>query len=212
MEFFKRKKTNASNKSFDRTNQASFPTELKDFLHSLEQTDNYPVYFAFEGFGQLKNEAKGDEELALFLLEDIIFSSLYTTFCEQFFIELNNSDFNLINNFIQDFEEGSPEREKVIAQQTEAHVQYIINQGHCDGCNFCSSHNDLTEMLNKWNDGSVEYFMELYLGMQTIQSFFDQVLYDYLPQNPEIVQELSMETIDKVRSDLVQMAKDEINL
>ena len=212
MEFFKRKKTARSERNFDNSNQVSFPIELKDFLHSLEQTDNHPVYFAFEGFGQLKSEAKNDEELALFLLEDIIFSSLYTSFCEQFFIELNNSDLNLINNFVQDFEEGSPERERVIAQQTEAHVQYIINQGHCDGCNFCSSHNDLKEMLEKWNDGRIEYFMELYLGMQTIQSFFDQVLYDYLPQNPEIVQKLSMETIDKVRSDLVQMAKEETDL
>ena len=83
MEFFKRKKTARSEKNFDNSNQVSFPIELKDFLHSLEQTDNYPVYFAFEGFGQLKSEAKNDEELALFLLEDIIFSSLYTSFCEQ---------------------------------------------------------------------------------------------------------------------------------
>ena len=47
--------------------------------------------------------------------------------------------------------------------------------------------------------------------MQAIQSFFDQILYDYLPYNPNILSELSMETIDRIRVFLIELTKREIS-
>jgi len=213
MIFFKEKKRNYTQDNHkDLKDEILFPPELLEFLKSLEQTDGHPLLFAFEGFNILKKEAKNDEELAIFLLEDIIFSSLYTTYCEQFFLELNKSDLNLVSNFIQDFELKSPSREQEIALQVEAHTQYILNQGECEGCNYCSNHTDLNNLLEKWNEGAVEYFMELYIGMQTIQSFFDQILYDYLPDSPQIVRKLSLKTIDKIRDYLMKMSKEDTNI
>ena len=161
-----------------------------------------------KGFNQLKTEAdENGEDLSLYLLEDILFSSLYTSFCESFFLEARQSDLNLIENYIEHFEKGSPEREAQIALETESHLQYIINGGHCDGCNYCSSHKDLNPLVDKWNQGDIEYFIELYLGMQAIQSLFDQILYDYLPCNPDILDYFTMEVIDKIRVFLIDLTK-----
>ncbi len=213
MIFFKEKKKNyIQNNHKDLKDEIIFPPELLEFLKSLEQTDDHPLFFAFEGFNLLKKEAKNDEELAIFLLEDLIFSSLYTTYYEQFFLELNKADLNLVSNFIQDYELKSSSREQTISIQVEAHTQYILNKGECEGCNVCSNHADLNHLLEKWNEGAIEYFMELYIGMQTIQSFFDQVLYDYLPYSPQIVRKLSLKTIDKMREDLIKMAKEDTGL
>ena len=46
--------------------------------------------------------------------------------------------------------------------------------------------------------------------MQAIQSFFDQILYDYLPDDPNILTDFSMETIDKIRVFLIELTKKEI--
>ena len=210
MDFFKRTKSVDTNEVIRQENE-DFPQEIYDFLKDLEKSDSHPIYFALEGFSQLKNEAGNEEELSLFLLEDILFSSLYTSFCESFFLEARQSDLTFIENYIELFEKGSPEREAQIALETEAHLQYIINDGHCEGCNFCSSHSDLNPIVEKWNEGNIEYFAELYLGMQAIQSFFDQILYDYLPYNPNILSELSMETIDRIRVFLIELTKREIS-
>ena len=75
---------------------------------------------------------------------------------------------------------------------------------------FCSSHDDLKPLVDKWSEGDIEYFAELYLGMQAIQSFFDQILYDYLPDDPNILTDFSMETIDKIRVFLIELTKKEI--
>jgi|MDTA01.1.fsa_nt_gb hypothetical protein len=210
MEFFKRNTSFNKNESIKQESE-EFPLEIYDFLKELEKSDSHPIYFALEGFSQLKNEAGNDEELSLFLLEDIIFSSLYTSFCESFFLEAQKSDLNLIENYIELFEKGSPEREAQIALEAESHLQYIINDGQCEGCSFCSSHSDLSPLVDKWNEGDIEYFAELYLGMQAIQSFFDQILYDYLPYNPNILTDFSMETIDKIRVFLIELTKKEIS-
>jgi hypothetical protein len=216
MDFFKRKKSPTKNKTqnsiHEKQETGVFPQEIYDFLKNLEQSETHPVYFALEGFNQLKNEAdKNEEELSLYLLEDILFSSLYTSFCESFFLEARQSDLNLIESYIEHFEKGSPEREAQIALETESHLQYIINDGQCEGCSYCSSHKDLNPLVDKWNNGEIEYFIELYLGMQAIQSFFDQILYDFLPYNPDVLAQFTMESIDKIRVFLIDLTKKEIS-
>ena len=116
MDFFKKKKSleesDTPNSFHYKQENGAFPQEIYDFLKSLEQSENHPIYFALEGFNQLKTEAdENGEDLSLYLLEDILFSSLYTSFCESFFLEARQSDLNLIENYIEHFEKGSPERE-----------------------------------------------------------------------------------------------------
>ena len=57
MDFFKRNNSVDKNEDINQEIE-EFPHEIYDFLKELEKSDSHPIYFALEGFSQLKNEAK----------------------------------------------------------------------------------------------------------------------------------------------------------
>ena len=83
----------------------------------------------------------------------------------------------------------------MISEQTEYHFNFILNKGLCSGCPACDNHSDVVELLSHWQKGNIEFFVTLYLGMQTIQFTMEHLLYDIIPVNKSVAKELTPDNI-----------------
>ncbi len=179
----------------DRTSQSEKVENFKKvplarFFHDLEGEPDFPFMMAQQSFIKLKDTAPNEEELFLYLLEDIIYISLYATFYEQLFVTIRkNPDVAL--QLIENFSADAKERETVIGQLTQHHVSFIENKGLCPGCPACDNHTDVAELINFYLKGDIDFFVNLYIGMQTIQFSMEHLLYDIVPSNPSMVSNLT---------------------
>ena len=142
-------------------------------------------------------------------MEDIIFSSIYSTFYEHLFITIHEND-HLTLELIDKFSENGKEREYLIASQTQLHFNYILNGGQCDGCDACENHDDVRELLDYYREGDLSFFVNLYIGMQTISFALEQLLYDILPSRPDLTPNLTAENILEYRKFMVDYSDNKL--
>lgn len=166
---------------------------IKSF-HRLEGTSSFPYVQALEALDNLEQTAHNEQELLFFLLEDIIFTSLYATYYEQILIGLSQNP-HVALELIERFGREEEEREKLIGQQTYHHAQFIEKLGLCDGCICCENHTDVAELISPWQKGDREFFINLYVGMQTIQFAMEDLIYEVIPAHPAIITEINNSAI-----------------
>ncbi|OUR97065.1 hypothetical protein A9Q84_12090 [Halobacteriovorax marinus] len=171
---------------------------LAKFFHDLEGGPDFPYNLAIQAYNNLKETASTEEELFYFLMEDCIFTSLYATFYEELLLAIRmNSQVKvpLINRFADD----SSERERVIAEQTQYHLSFIENKGLCPGCPSCDNHQDVAELIQFWQKGDIDFFTNLYIGMQTIQFSMEHLIYDVIPGATNISEILTHKNVLEFR-------------
>jgi len=171
---------------------------LAKFFHDLEGEADFPYNLAIQAYSNLKETASTQEELFFFLMEDCIFTSLYATFYEELLMAIRTNaevSIPLINRFADD----SSERERVIAEQTQHHLSFIENKGLCPGCPCCDNHQDVAELIQFWQKGDIDFFTNLYIGMQTIQFSMEHLIYDVLPTTANIQELLTHKNVLEFR-------------
>ena len=184
-----------------KTERTKSPAKLLNYFAASEGSENFPLTLALNSLESIADGAKDEADYLLCLLEDSIFSSLYVTFYEQIFSTIKENPTMKIP-LIETFAEDLNEREKVISIQSQNHINFVERNGVCKGCTSCENHPDVSELVSFWVNKDVTFFESLYVGMQTIQFSMEQLLYEAIPQNAELIDELSPETILKYRQAL----------
>lgn len=165
---------------------------------ATESEPDFPFTLALQSFENLEKTSKGNEEFFHYLIEDIVFTSLYATYYEHIFLTIKqNSDRAL--ELTDSFEKERDERDRIIGKQTENHVNFILNKGLCPGCECCDNHADVGELISYLQKGDIDFFISLYLGMQTIQFAMEQLLYDFLPTKLSLAESFDTKNILEFR-------------
>jgi hypothetical protein len=170
---------------------------------NLDERSDHPYKMAVHTYYQLQETTGSPEEAYLFMLEDIIYSSLYATFYEQLLFTVKENPL-VAEELITAFEADHEERERIIAGQTENHLSFILNEGKCSGCPACENHGDVAELVSSFHGGDFEFFKLLYLGMQTIQYAMEELSYDYAPEEPHWYPEFTPENILEYRQRIIE--------
>ncbi|MFG1483824.1 hypothetical protein ABMA79_04430 [Halobacteriovorax sp. HFRX-2_2] len=160
--------------------------ELAKIFFELEEFEDAPLKMALASYENLKAGTKSTEDFFYYLIEDSIFTSLYATFYERIFMAINQYPERALE-LVESFSADSDEREQVIATQTQQHLAFVENYGMCSGCGSCEYHQDVAELIAYYQKGDIDFFTELYIGMQTIQFAMEYFLYDYIPSDPKLV-------------------------
>lgn len=171
----------------------------------FDQTDrsDHPYRMALHTFKQLQETSNSIEETYVFMVEDIIYSSLYATFYEQLLFTLKENK-DVARALIETFEADHEERERLIAEQTEYHLAYILNQGQCQGCPACENHADVDELVAIFHGGDFEFFKTLYIGMQTIQFAMEELIYDLSADHPEWYSSYTPDRVLEFRQEIIE--------
>lgn len=195
-----------SGKTYFSTREENAVDQLFKTFLSNDQTPSAPFELGLEALEQLELSAQTESELLGFFLEDIVFTSLYATFYETILVALKHNPeaaAKLINEFAADMEA----RERVIAIQAHHHVQYVLNQGTCKGCAFCDNHQDVNELLEPWANKEYDFFCGLYVGMKTIQFGMEQLLYEHIPNDPNLIRHLGHDNVLQLRQNIFDYAE-----
>lgn len=174
---------------------------LSKVFYELESIEESPFKMSMASYEALRNEAKTGEELFYYLIEDAMFTSLYATFYEQLLLAIGQNPEYAIE-LIEKFSDDGEERERVIASQAQNHFSFIENFGMCDGCSCCENHTDVAELIAPFQKGDIDFFTELYIGMQTIQFAMEYLIFEVIPNNQEIVSSFSPANIMEWRQQI----------
>lgn len=177
------------------------PAFEREFFANTERSD-HPLKMALHTYTQLQETSKSIEETYLYMVEDILHSSLYATFYEQLLYTMKENP-NVAIPLIQAFENDQAERERLISEMSEYHLSYIVNGGKCKGCPVCENHSDVDEIVEVFHSGDFDFFKTLYLGMQTIQFAMEELIYDLSPERPEWYADFDPDTILKFRQNII---------
>ena len=137
------------------------------FFLKMEKEPNFPFVLALQTLEELEKTARSESELIEYMMEDIIFSSIYATFYEHLFVTIQENS-HLTLELIDKFAETAKEREILVASQAQHHFSYILNGAQCSGCEACENHSDVDDLIEYWETNDLNFFISLYLGMQTI--------------------------------------------
>ena len=180
--------------------------ELAKLFYELEEFEDAPLKMALASYENLKKNSKSSEDFFYYLIEDSIFTSLYATFYERIFMAINQYPERALD-LIQSFNADSEEREQIIATQTQHHLAFVENLGMCSGCGSCEYHQDVAELIQYYQRGDIDFFTELYLGMQTIQFAMEYFLFDFISEAPELVRLCSPELMQSWRELIYNYSK-----
>ncbi|MBT3236713.1 MAG: hypothetical protein HN353_12225 [Bdellovibrionales bacterium] len=183
---------------------------LNHFFMTLESRMEGPFSRALSQLDSLEQESADGTELLFLLLEDTVFSSIYATFYEELFLKFSDTTEEGREQLIELFEQSSEQRDRLIAQQTGGHVDYIMRGGSCPGCSSCQFHQDVDDLVARWQQQDLNFFVTLYIGMQTIQTSFEQLLYDYLDSNDRIIRYFTPENILGLRKFIMDYSEREL--
>ena len=192
-------------KNIFKNKEQSSPRPLAKLFYELETLEASPYSLALNSFQSLKESSKSAEELFYFLIEDSIYVSLYATFYEELIKHLKSNP-EKTNEFIQKFADASEERERLIAEEAQNHLNFIENYGMCEGCSSCENHKDVAELIGPFQKGEIDFFSELYIGMQTIQNSMEALIYDILPENNQLSAILSPQDVLEWRGQIFSYA------
>ncbi len=169
-----------------------------DYFHEQEDGPDFALKLALTLFQDLETQSKDDEELMLFCMEDIIYAALYATFYEHIFLAIRDNKHSGVE-LIDKFSSTLEQREQLLATQTQDHLNYVLADGQCPGCKSCENHKDVVDMVPYWQKRDFTFFVNMFLGMHTIQFAFEQFLYDLLPYNLELASNLDSGGILTIR-------------
>ncbi|OFZ46380.1 MAG: hypothetical protein A2381_14490 [Bdellovibrionales bacterium RIFOXYB1_FULL_37_110] len=185
------------------------PSLLNHYFDEMINHPDSPFVLAIEDLKKLEETSDSTQEYLEYLLEDTIFISLHLTFYEKLFIVLGQHP-HLAIEMMDKFSEDIKEREFIIGQETFCHVQYIENHGICQGCKAHDNHQDVFALIEHYFNQNIDFFIQLYLGMQTIQYSFDKLLYDILPENKTLLALQSEQTILEFRKYIFNYVSNEL--
>jgi hypothetical protein len=180
---------------------------LAKFFHDLEGGPDFPYTLALKAYDNLKASANGQEDLFYMLMEDCIFTSLYATFYEELLVAVKKNN-DVAIPLIDRFADDADERERMIAEQTQHHLSFIENNGSCPGCPCCDNHQDVAELIQYWNKGDIDFFTNLYIGMQTIQFSMEHLIYDVIPATNSVIDLLNHKSILEFRQYIFDYAEE----
>lgn len=175
-----------------------------------EKSEASPFRMAVLSYQTLENQSENMDAHMQFMLEDIIFSSLYATFYEEVF-QACHDNAEVAVSLINRFQEDQESRDQIIAVQTQNHLNYVLNGGTCSGCAECENHGDVRELIGYWENREFRFFAALYLGMTTIQYAMEYLLYDIIPLDSHYTTLTAREKILRLRQDIIQYVEDKIN-
>jgi len=182
---------------------------LNHYFDEMINHADSPLVLAIEDLKKLEETSGSPQEYLEYLVEDTIFISLHLAFYEKLFIILGQHP-HLAIEMMDKFSEDIKEREFIIGQETFCHVQYIENQGICQGCQAHENHKDVFALIEHYFNQDIDFFIELYLGMQTIQYSFDKLLYDILPENETLLIGQSEQSILEYRKYIFNYVSQEL--
>lgn len=174
---------------------------MKYFLAKTDREDS-PYELAISSYQNLRHSSQTQEEFIAYLLEDVIFTSLSATFYEEVLHTVyENQQYAIM--LVDEFEKDTDSREQSIAELTEFHVNYIMNNGHCSGCPACSNHSDVAELIPYWKTNDMAFFSNLYLGMMTIKFAMEDLLYMGLTEDQSLINKVDRSSILQFRQDII---------
>jgi len=168
------------------------------FFHGLEGTPNFAYTQALLALSKVEKTTDTPRKLMEYLMEDIIFTALYTTIYEELFVTLKKHP-EIALRLIERFSDSSSERDQLINIHTQNHMNFIMKNGECSGCTSCEGHSDLAPLIVHWHKGDLPYFIKLYLEVQTIHSGLERILYDYIPGHQSIIDHINEQVIGQYR-------------
>lgn len=177
-----------------------------DFLLRDESREDHPYNLAIGAYNNLKETADSQDEFFLYMIEDILSSSLYATFYEEL-VKTIHENRQLTRPLIEAFSNDEEKREQVVAEQSQYHLNFLLNDGKCDGCPVCNNHQDVEEIIEHLKAGNLPFFQNLYLGMQTIQYAMEELIYDMIPQNDEWTNSLNQKCIIEIRKEIFEYSE-----
>lgn len=183
-------------------NQSSFIRFFESFQDSNSHFD-----ISLSHLKSLENEVSSDEDLMYCLLEDSIYSSLQATYLEEMYLSIRNNP-DIAGDLIHGFLEKKEARDILIANQTDLHLKYVTKFGHCSGCDQCENHADVDELIGPYQEGDLEFFMQVFLGMHSIFRALEDYFYNHLPHHPEVIEEITREEIFKFRQFIFNYASE----
>lgn len=175
---------------------------LRDYYLNLEEGESSPFQYSIESLMELEKTSRSNEELAYYLMEEVIFNSLLCTYMEHIMLSVKETP-NIAQAIIERFYQDQPTTEKELGEQTQAHANYVQNFGKCEGCPHCENHGDLEELIHFWEMGDLEFFKKLFLSMNIIQISFNYILQDFIPKNINKLNLFEFEEILKFREFIV---------
>ena len=171
---------------------------LIQFTSEKEGTADSPYNQSLTALENLQKGSNTHTDFMSKLVKDIIFTALYTTIYEEMFSTLRvHKDVGLA--LIQKFSEDTVDRDKLVNTHTNNHMNFLNAYGTCDGCSSCEGHADVAPLLEYIQKNDVNFFIKLYLEVQTIYVSMEQVLYELIPTRPSLMDGLSSEVIDNYR-------------
>jgi hypothetical protein len=188
-----------------------FDNPLNQVFYAKEQANDFPFKMALETYKNLVQNTKSFQELMLFLLEDIIYTSIYATFYEQLLVTAGQN-INVAGALVENFQKEEPDREVLISEITNAHFKYVVNHANCKGCDYCQDHSEVDELCEYWNIQDEKFFKTMYVGMMTIQFTMEHLLYDLIPSDPEILFECSEENVLKFRQSIFAFVEQKLQI
>jgi len=202
--FFLRKETNKV-----KPREITPVDRLIDFFESTKNNEDFSFNAAIDLFQKIDSAATSEDQLIQFCVEDIIFSSLYATIYEELLVTCRDH-LDLAVPLIEEFLKNSDEREQKIITQAQQHYQYLENNGECAGCGCCENHADVTELLPHLQRRDLNFFIKLYVGMQTIQMAFEQLIYDTLPNDLTLLDSITKEDVLAFREYIFNFTEEQL--
>lgn len=165
------------------------------------QREDHPYNMALDSYQQLRVSAQTQDELFLFMVEDVLSSSLYATFYEELLKTIHENS-HLAEQLIQAFAKDETKREQVVAEQAQHHLNYLLNDGYCPGCPVCDHHEDVADLLPQLKNANLPFFRGLYLGMQTIQFAMEELTFDMISDHPAWIKNLRPQDVTELRKSI----------
>jgi hypothetical protein len=159
---------------------------LAGSFHRFEGSPKFPFTMAINSYEEMGQTAANSLELQEFLLDDIVFTSVYATFYEQLLLSVHENP-DIADQLIRSFQADQETRDQLVGSIAHAHSEYIYNGGKCAGCQHCQDHSDVDELIERWRDKDFEFFTTLYMGMQTIQFSMEQLIYEDVLTAPALM-------------------------
>jgi hypothetical protein len=173
---------------------------------SLEDTPDFAFDLALSEYEVLEREHSAKSDFFETLTLDIIHCSIAATFYQELLKNLAQDPDNYIG-LIEEFAQDAENREQVISPLSELHLQYVQNRGECLGCEACADHADLDDLVAPYHRVDIPFFINLFIVSKTIQFAVEQIIYDLLPENPELIYDITTERVERLRQSIAQFVE-----
>lgn len=189
--------------------QTNSDNPLYHFFIEQEKEATFPYLLAIGHLEEVEKDVQTDQHLIQKLAREIIFASIYATFYEELMVTIKENP-NHALELIDSFSAGSSQREAIIEQLTENHLNYLLAAGHCSGCVSCPDHKDVDDLIAPLTKKDTHFFMTLFLGMSAIQFTMEHILYDVTPHDLTILDDFNKDNILQLRQEIIAYGENKL--